>query len=46
MQRMVVIDFDCVDRAVAAHDSDGYQGPLKLLDGVADRDICIVEGVA
>ena len=46
MQRVVVIEFDSVDKAVAAHDSDGYQAALKLLGNGADRDIRIVEGVA
>jgi uncharacterized protein (DUF1330 family) len=44
MQRVVVIEFDSVDKAVAAHDSEGYQAALKLLGDGADRDIRIVEG--
>jgi|ERR1041385_3087920 uncharacterized protein (DUF1330 family) len=43
-QRVVVIEFDSVDRAVAAHDSDAYQAALKALGDAADRDIRIVEG--
>jgi len=43
--RVVVIEFDSVQQAVAAHDSAGYQAALKALDGGADRDIRIVEGV-
>jgi uncharacterized protein (DUF1330 family) len=46
MQRVVVIEFDSVDRAVAAHDSEGYQAALKLLGDGAVRDIRIVEGAA
>jgi uncharacterized protein (DUF1330 family) len=46
MQRVVVIEFDSVDKAVAAHDSEGYQAALKLLGDGAVRDIRIVEGVA
>ena len=46
MQRVVVIEFDSVDKAVAAHDSDGYQAALKALGSAADRDIRIVEGAA
>jgi uncharacterized protein (DUF1330 family) len=46
MQRVVVIEFDSVDKAVAAHDSDGYQAALKVLGKGADRDIRIVEGAA
>jgi uncharacterized protein (DUF1330 family) len=46
MQRVVVIEFDSVEQAVAAHDSEGYQAALKALDHGADRDIRIVEGMA
>jgi len=44
-QRVVIIEFDSVDRAVAAHDSEGYQAALKVLGKAADRDLRIVEGV-
>jgi uncharacterized protein (DUF1330 family) len=44
MQRVVVIEFDSVEQAVAAHDSEGYQAALKALGNSADRDIRIVEG--
>jgi len=46
MQRVVVIEFDSLEAAVAAHDSDGYRAALKALGTAADRDIRIVEGVA
>jgi uncharacterized protein (DUF1330 family) len=45
-QRVVVIEFDSVEKAVAAHDSPGYQAALKALGRGADRDIRIVEGLA
>lgn len=45
-QRVVVIEFDSVDKATAAHDSAAYQEALKLLGNGAERDIRIVEGVA
>jgi uncharacterized protein (DUF1330 family) len=45
-QRVVVIEFDSVEQAVATHDSAAYQAALKALAGGADRDIRIVEGVA
>jgi uncharacterized protein (DUF1330 family) len=45
-QRVVLIEFDSVEKAVAAHDSEGYQAALKVLGTGADRDIRIVEGVA
>jgi len=44
-QRVVVIEFDSVEQAIAAHDSPGYQAALKALGNGADRDIRIVEGV-
>jgi uncharacterized protein (DUF1330 family) len=43
-QRVVIIEFDSVDKAIAAHDSPGYQEALKALAGGAERDMRIVEG--
>ena len=43
-QRVVVIEFDNVERAVAAHDSAAYQAALKVLGDGAERDIRIFEG--
>ena len=45
-QRVVVIEFDSVAKAIAAHDSPGYQAALKALGSGAERDIRIVEGAA
>jgi len=46
-QRVVVIEFDSVEKAVAAHDSPGYQEALKALGkGSVEREIRIVEGLA
>jgi uncharacterized protein (DUF1330 family) len=45
IQRQVIIEFDSVDKAIAAHDGPGYQAALKALDGAAQRDIRIVEGL-
>jgi uncharacterized protein (DUF1330 family) len=46
-QRVVVIEFDSVAQATAAHDGAGYQAALKVLGRDAvDREIRIVEGVA
>ena len=45
-QRVVLIEFDSVEKAVAAHDSPGYQAALKELGKGADRDIRIVEALA
>ena len=46
LQRTVLIEFDSVEQAVAAHESPGYQAALKALGNGADRAIRIVEGVA
>ena len=45
LPRVVIIEFDSVDKATAAHDSAGYQEALKVLGKGADRDLRIVEGV-
>lgn len=46
-QRTVMLEFDSVAQAIAAHDSPGYQEALKALGTDAvERDMRIVEGVA
>jgi uncharacterized protein (DUF1330 family) len=45
MQRVVVIEFESVAKAIAAHDSPGYQAALKALGDGAVRDLRIVEGL-
>ena len=45
LQRTVIIEFDSVEKAAAAHDGSGYQEALKALGKGADRDLRIVEGV-
>ena len=44
-QRTVLIEFDSIEQAVAAHDSPGYQAALLALGNGADREIRIIEGV-
>lgn len=44
-QRTVLLEFDSVAQAVAAHDSHAYQEALKLLGSAVERDLRIVEGV-
>ena len=45
-QRVVVIEFESVDKAIAAHDGAPYQEALKALGKDAvERDMRIVEGV-
>jgi len=43
-QRTVLIEFDSVAQAIAAHDSPGYQEALRLLGNAVDRDLRIIEG--
>ena len=45
LERIVVIEFDSVEQAIAMHDSPAYQAALKALDGGAVRDVRIVAGV-
>ncbi|MGD0024580.1 MAG: DUF1330 domain-containing protein [Xanthobacteraceae bacterium] len=45
-QRMVIIEFESVEKAVATHDSPAYQAALKALGNGAERDLRIVEGLA
>jgi uncharacterized protein (DUF1330 family) len=45
-QRTVMLEFDSVAQALAAHDSPGYQEALRVLGDAAERDIRIVEGAA
>ena len=44
-QRTVLIEFDSVAQAVAAHDSPGYQEALRALGNAVDRDLRIVEAI-
>jgi len=44
-QRIVILEFDSVAQAIAAHDSPGYQQALRALANGADRDLRIVEGL-
>jgi len=42
-QRTVVIEFESVEQARAAHDSPAYQEALAVLADGAERDIRIIE---
>jgi uncharacterized protein (DUF1330 family) len=44
-QRLVILEFDSVAQAIAAHDSEAYQQALRALGKGVDRDLRIVEGV-
>jgi len=45
MERAVLIEFDSVEKAVAAHDSPAYQAALGALKDGVIRDLRIVPGV-
>jgi uncharacterized protein (DUF1330 family) len=45
-QRTVVSEFESLAKAIAAHDSPGYQEALRVLGDAAERDLRIVEGVS
>lgn len=44
-QRTVIIEFDSVEQAVAAYESEEYRAALDVLGDAAERDLRIVEGV-
>ncbi len=44
-ERTVLIEFESVAHATAAHDSPAYQLALDALGDGADRDIRIIEGL-
>jgi uncharacterized protein (DUF1330 family) len=45
LERIVVIEFDSVEQAVAMHDGAAYQQALAALAGGAVRDVRIIPGV-
>jgi uncharacterized protein (DUF1330 family) len=45
-ERTVLIEFDSVEKASAAYESQAYRQALAALGDGAERDIRIVEGVA
>src|ERR1700758_2547028 len=44
-QRTVLIEFDSVAQAIAAHESPAYQEALRVLGNAVDRDMRIVESI-
>ena len=44
-QRTVLIEFDSVAAAIAAHDSPAYAEALRVLGDSAEREIRIIEGL-
>jgi uncharacterized protein (DUF1330 family) len=43
-QSVFVVEFENLDKAVAAYESDLYREALKVLGNAAERDFRIVEG--
>ncbi|RUZ71289.1 DUF1330 domain-containing protein [Mesorhizobium sp. M7A.F.Ca.US.006.01.1.1] len=44
-QRTVIIEFESVEKAIAAYETDGYRAARAVLGRAAERDLRIVEGV-
>lgn len=44
-QRTVLIEFDSVAQAIAAHDSPAYQAALAALGDGAEREIRVIEAI-
>ena len=44
-QRTVVTEWESLEKAIAGHDSPGYQEALRVLGDAVERDLRIVEGV-
>lgn len=44
-QRVVVIEFENVEKATAAYESSEYQSVVKILNGFVERDVRMVEGI-
>ena len=43
-QRTVVIEFESLEKAIAAFESREYQAAKKLLEGAVERDVRMAEG--
>jgi uncharacterized protein (DUF1330 family) len=43
-QSVVIVEFENVEKAVSAYESDLYRPALKVFDNAAERDFRIVEG--
>lgn len=44
-QRVVLVEFDSIERAIAARESEDYQKALAALPDDVERDFRIVEGL-
>ena len=43
-QRVVIVEFENLEKAMAAYESEQYRPALKVFDNAAQRDFRIVEG--
>jgi uncharacterized protein (DUF1330 family) len=43
-QSVVVVEFENLEKAISAYESDLYRAALKIFDNAAQRDFRIVEG--
>jgi len=43
-QSVVIVEFENLEKAIAAYESDPYRPALKVFDSAAERDFRIVEG--
>jgi uncharacterized protein (DUF1330 family) len=44
-ERVVIIEFETVEKAIEAYESPEYQAALAILSGFAERDVRIIAGV-
>ena len=44
-QRVILIEFDSFEQAVAAYESEAYQEALAVLSDSVERDFRIIEGI-
>jgi len=43
-QRVALIEFDSLEKAIATYESPAYQAALRVLEGAAERDVRMLEG--
>ena len=46
VKRVVIVEFESLEKALAAHDAPDYQVALKAPANGAERDMRVVEGLA
>jgi hypothetical protein len=45
IQRLILIEFESLERALALYNSPAYAEARTALDGAADRDMRVIEGL-